>query len=327
MKTWRGALVLIIGVFLGALAFSALSASYYMYSGLYLEMEMGPQMFVVFSPILAMPIVIIALLIHILLSSYFNFDRYWKWFLSGISYASVFLSIISLWFLIIPFFLNPFSIKLIAKLKQEVDTIKKILKILLIVLLIISGLSAISYYHFWSMSNIDEISLKKKGNFKITNQTLEFKLNQLKNVNYYLAIKFMSDNYADIVALTNARYTAGQFNVTVQLIDDKGDVVKMVAINAGSTMPGGWSNESVEWYLANFIGADARDKIVKINFQSDDSLFDRLPKEIYLVQVFDYESLAWWGLFERISVIALCISLVLSGIVSLILLKRKDSSQ
>jgi len=87
------------------------------------------------------------------------------------------------------------------------------------------------------------------------------------------------------------------------------------------------SQEYNEWHLANFIGADARDKIVKINFQSDDSLFDRLPKEIYLVQVHDYASLPWLALFQRISLISLCTSLVLSAIVSLILLKRKDSSQ
>ncbi len=100
---------------MGAIAFSAVSAWYYMYSGLYREMEMGPQMFVVFSPILATPIVIIALLIHIPLSRYFNFDRYWKWFLAGISYSSVFLAIISLWLLMVPIVLNPFSLKFIAR--------------------------------------------------------------------------------------------------------------------------------------------------------------------------------------------------------------------
>jgi hypothetical protein len=115
MKTWRGAFVLVIGLILGAIAFSAVSASYYMYSGLYREMEMGPQMFVVFSPILAMPIVIIALLIHIPLSRYFNFDRYWKWFLAGVSYSSVFLGIISVWLLIVPIILNPFSLKLLTR--------------------------------------------------------------------------------------------------------------------------------------------------------------------------------------------------------------------
>jgi hypothetical protein len=115
VRTWRGVLVLIIGVYLGALAFTALSSWYYMYSGLYLEMEMGPQMFVVFSPILATPIVIIVLLIHIPMSRYFNYDRYWKWFLAGISYSSVFLAIISLWLLMVPIVLNPFSLKFIAR--------------------------------------------------------------------------------------------------------------------------------------------------------------------------------------------------------------------
>jgi hypothetical protein len=197
------------------------------------------------------------------------------------------------------------------------------MKILLIALFIISGISVINYYHFSSKLNIDEISLKEKDNFKITNQDLEFKLNRLKNVNYNVVLKFMTNNNADAVALNKITYSIGKFNVVVQLIDGRGNILKLVVINDGSKLSSGRSKEYVEWYLANFSGADARDKTLKISFQSDESLFDRLDKKISLVQVYDYASFPWWVLFQRVSLITLSISLALSAVISVILLKRK----
>jgi hypothetical protein len=113
MVLWKNCAILTLGVFIGSAIFSAIRTEYYLYNKI--QTEVGPQMFVAVSPILAVPIVIIALVIHIPLRNYFKFNVSWKWFLSGISYASILLGLISPWMLIIPIVLNPFSLKLISK--------------------------------------------------------------------------------------------------------------------------------------------------------------------------------------------------------------------
>jgi len=72
-------------------------------------------MFVVFSPVLAAPIAVIAFLVHVIFANYFKFDTYWKWFLSGISYASLVLGLIDPWLLLIPLVVNPIVITVVVK--------------------------------------------------------------------------------------------------------------------------------------------------------------------------------------------------------------------
>ena len=113
MKNFYGFILMILGIFIGAAFFSSLRTSYYIYYGI--KPNMAPQIFIVFSPVLAIIISIFVSIVHIILKNYLVFDKYWKWFLSGVSYSSVLLGLISPWLLIIPVFINPISAKLIIR--------------------------------------------------------------------------------------------------------------------------------------------------------------------------------------------------------------------
>lgn len=116
MKSWLGYIWLVVAIFLGSAAFSGLRTLNYIYKGL--QPNMAPQMFILFSPVLAAPVALVTLLIHIVFYRYFKFDSFWKWFLPGISYSSLLLGLISPWLLIIPLVLNPISLKLIVNARK-----------------------------------------------------------------------------------------------------------------------------------------------------------------------------------------------------------------
>ena len=90
-------LSLIAGIFVGAIAFSFLRVLQYKYAGS--QPDMAPEMFVLFSPILSIPIVLLAVIIHFLLRSRFTYKNIFSWFLAGIAYSSIFLLLIAFWFL------------------------------------------------------------------------------------------------------------------------------------------------------------------------------------------------------------------------------------
>jgi len=108
VNKWLGGGCLIAAVFLGSALFSGIRVYYYIYMGF--QPNMGPEILVIMSPILAAPIAVIAFLVHVIFANYFKFDTCWKWFLSGISYASLFLGLIDPWLLLIPLVFNPIVI-------------------------------------------------------------------------------------------------------------------------------------------------------------------------------------------------------------------------
>lgn len=110
MQQWRGIVAMIAGIFVGAAGFSAIRTIYYIAQGA--QPNIAPQMFIVFSPILAFPITVAAVVLHAIFNKFLTFDRYWKWFLAGISYSSIVLGLISPWLLFIFVILNPVVIKL-----------------------------------------------------------------------------------------------------------------------------------------------------------------------------------------------------------------------
>jgi hypothetical protein len=119
MKTWAGCICLVVAVFMGAAVFSGLRTWYYIHSGL--TPNMAPQMFIIFSPVLAAPISFLALLIHIIFRRFFQLDAYWKWFLAGISYSSVLLGLITPWLFLIPLIFNPINYRLFFYRKRKTD--------------------------------------------------------------------------------------------------------------------------------------------------------------------------------------------------------------
>ena len=110
-------LLLFVGVQMGAIVFSAIRTLYYFLMGV--QSNMGPQLFIIFAPILSIPFTIIAFIIHITLSKYFSFNRYTEWFCAGVSYALPLLGLISGWLLLLFVICNPFSYTELQRLGKK----------------------------------------------------------------------------------------------------------------------------------------------------------------------------------------------------------------
>ena len=94
MFNWKSSMWLIAGVFIGAILFSAMRTSIYYLKGA--QPNMAAEMFIVFAPILSLPIVIITVVIHVLLRRKIRFNSP-QWLFAGMCYSSVFLLLISPW--------------------------------------------------------------------------------------------------------------------------------------------------------------------------------------------------------------------------------------
>ena len=187
-------------------------------------------------------------------------------------------------------------------------------------LLVVCGISLVCYVQFTSKLNIKRFVLKEQSSFKITNEAFEFRLNKLREKNYVVVLKFVTVNESDVNTLKKLMYTTGKYNVTSQIIDEQGHIVKSETINDGGKMSGGWSQEYVEWFLIRFPSDEKQNYKVQISFQGNDNIFDKLPKEIYLTQQYDSASLPWWHLLQRVFLIIFVISL--AGVITMILLWR-----
>ena len=199
---------------------------------------------------------------------------------------------------------------------------KKMIYILLILLGIISSAN---FFYFTNKLKIEKVILKQQSVFKITNETFEFKLNNLNNKRYKIAINYISSNESDIVALKKRMFMPNEYKIVSQLWNEKGDLVKSFSINDGSKMSGGWSNEDVEWVILDFVAYVGNNYKFRITFQSKDDFFNKLNKEIYLIEDYDYASLSWWYLFQRISLIFIVLSfvgLVVTYLISKYLVKK-----
>jgi hypothetical protein len=193
-------------------------------------------------------------------------------------------------------------------------------KLIYIFLILLSIISLINYFYFTNKLDIEKVILKQQSIFKITNETFEFKLNNLNNKRYKIAINYIGSNESDVVALKKRMFMPDEYNIISQVWDEKGDVVKSFSINDGSKMSGGWSNEDVEWIILDFVAYAGNSYKLRITFQSKDDFFNKLNKEIYLIEDYDSASSPWWYLFQRISLIFIILSFV--GLVGTYLISK-----
>jgi hypothetical protein len=113
MKTWIGCILLAVSTFVGAALFSALRVV--LYKTLSEQPNMAPEMFIVFSPVLAAPIVFVVVIVHALFAKKFEFKGTWQWIGSGLAYSTLLLGLISPWLLIVPLAINPITILLVRR--------------------------------------------------------------------------------------------------------------------------------------------------------------------------------------------------------------------
>lgn len=109
MSRAYGILWLALGTFLGSALCSALRTLTYHSEGR--QPNMAPELFIVFSPILALPIVLLAGIVHVLAHRYFGYRHGWQWALAGAMYSSIMLGLISPWLLLVPLVVNPIVLR------------------------------------------------------------------------------------------------------------------------------------------------------------------------------------------------------------------------
>jgi hypothetical protein len=101
------------GAVIGSALWSALRTLVYIIEGR--QPNMGPELFILFSPVLAVPIVIAAGIIHVAMTRYFAYQRWWQWALAGVMYSSILLGLISPWLLLVPLVFNPIVLRAFSK--------------------------------------------------------------------------------------------------------------------------------------------------------------------------------------------------------------------
>jgi uncharacterized membrane protein len=99
MENFRNFMILTLGVFIGAVIFSVVRVFQYKWLGL--QPGMAPEMFVIFSPVLALPVAMIAVVVHYFFRNSFKYQNPTRWFFAGVIYSSILLLLVSPWLLLI----------------------------------------------------------------------------------------------------------------------------------------------------------------------------------------------------------------------------------
>jgi hypothetical protein len=107
--TYKHFACLFSGVFAGTVFWSVLRLM--QYKILALQPNMAPEMFVLFAPVLAVPIALISLAVHIFIRKSFSYPTYALWFVAGVCYSSIFLLLISPWLLPVVAFIYFFILR------------------------------------------------------------------------------------------------------------------------------------------------------------------------------------------------------------------------
>jgi hypothetical protein len=97
MTTFKNFSCLVGGVFVGAIGCPILRVIQYKLNDW--QPNMAPEMFVIFAPVLALPIALFAPAAHFAMRATYGYQRDSYWFLAGIAYSTVFLLLITPWLL------------------------------------------------------------------------------------------------------------------------------------------------------------------------------------------------------------------------------------
>ena len=179
-----------------------------------------------------------------------------------------------------------------------------------IILLLLCSLSLILFFYFTYLLDIDRVSLKQ-GFFNISNNKYEFKLKELQHTTYNLILEFFTKGKDEYEKIRRSEDIKNNFWILTQLIDNEGNVIKSGKLISGDIISGGGSRESLYWDLFGFKAEKKGKYNLRIQLQSKDNFFDKIEKEIYLEEYYDYASLPWWVLFQRIFLILFITTLLL----------------
>lgn len=172
-------------------------------------------------------------------------------------------------------------------------------KTLALVLAILMGFSILGHCYFSKRMDIDKIILMGQGAFLLVDQSREFEAGRLRDTSYNLVLRFLTEQEGDRRALNDFMYSPGAFEVKVELVDRKGESREVATVNEGAKLASMSSRDSIDWYLAKMPASSLQSSRLRVSVRSSEPLLDRMTKEVFLLQDYDYASLPWWKLLQR----------------------------
>jgi hypothetical protein len=108
---------MVIGCLGGSVVAAAIRTMYYHARDL--QPAVAPEMGFIMFPVLAIPLALVALILHMVLHRFFAYKSGRQWFLAGACYGLWFLAFVGPYLLVVPIFANPPLIRIAGRLLQR----------------------------------------------------------------------------------------------------------------------------------------------------------------------------------------------------------------
>ncbi len=203
--------------------------------------------------------------------------------------------------------------------------LKKIVLITCITFLsILCGLSLAIGIYYTSLSNIHKITITR-GVFDIVGKTAEFNLNSMKNgTEYDVIMRFyypwpIDDRFKEFKGRTieGSNYTA-----EIEAIEDN-RIIKKESLLLDSHKTKTWGADYFELYLIDITGKRKHPPSLRATFFSEDVLFNKLEKELYIEEQFDHAARPYWLLIALVSFAISFLSFIVLSIIGIVMWRKK----
>lgn len=177
------------------------------------------------------------------------------------------------------------------------------------------------YLNFTRLLDIHK-EILRSGAFELSDKTYEFTFSVPKEARYNVVLRFLRENEND----TNTKYRAAH-TINAELRDINNDLVISNSVDQNSRIHEGWSRKEFDRYFLSFNAKKKQTFRLKIDFHSNDEFLNKISKEIYVEKDFDPASYPWWGLFQRVFLIVVGVTLLLIvGLILLMVKKKRNLS-
>ena len=203
--------------------------------------------------------------------------------------------------------------------------LKKIILITSIAFLsILCAFSLAIGIYYTSLSHIHKISITR-GAFDIIGKTAEFDLTGMKNgTEYDVIMRFyyprpIDDKFRNFKGRTieGSNYTA-----EIEAVEDN-RIIKKETLLPDSHKTKTWGADYFELYLIDITGKRKQPASVRATFFSEDALFNKLEKELYIEEQYDHAALPYWLLIVLFSFAVSLFSFILLSIIGIVIWRKK----
>lgn len=198
---------------------------------------------------------------------------------------------------------------------------KIIWKIVFGLLLIVCLLSLVYFLWFTNLLDIQKVSLKE-GRFDMINKENEFEFGNLRNKLFNIVLRFYKEEGTDYSGLYSGEVP---YAIDIELRDEGNKSIRK-EVKKSSFMPAGsYGDKYFQWTLVQFDAEKGKKYKVKIVFSSDNKNYDAMKKEIFVQQDYDYASMPYWYLFQRVFLVVFIATLVPVLITGFIMWRKKKN--